>query len=97
MVCRRIRNILYFLVYEKSELLKLFYSAYYLCILAKFLQLCLTLCNPTDCSLPESSVCGTLQTRKLSGLPFLPPGDLPNLGIEPTSLISCVGRQTLHH
>ena len=30
---------------------------------AKLVQLCLTLCNPRDCSPPGSSVCGILQTR----------------------------------
>ena len=48
-------------------------------------QLCLTLCDPMDCSLPGSSVHGILQARILSGLPFLSPGDLPNPGIEPRS------------
>ena len=32
---------------------------------AKLLQLCLTLCNPMDCSPPGSSVYGILQTRIL--------------------------------
>ena len=33
-----------------------------------------------------------------SGLPFPSPGDLPNPGIEPISLIpTCVGRQALYH
>ena len=32
---------------------------------AKSLQSCLTLCDPKDCSLPGSSVQGTLQTRTL--------------------------------
>ena len=31
-----------------------------------------------------------------SGLPFPPPGDLPDPGIEPAS-VSCVGRRALHH
>ena len=31
--------------------------------------LCLTLCDPMDCSLPGSSVHGILQARILSGLP----------------------------
>ena len=35
-----------------------------------------------------SSVHGILQARTLSGLPFPPPGDLPNPGIEPGSLMS---------
>ena len=30
-------------------------------------QLCLTLCDPTDCSPPGSSVYGTLQVRILEG------------------------------
>ena len=34
-----------------------------LCIHAKSLQLCLTLCDPVDCSLPGSSIHGILQAR----------------------------------
>ena len=34
---------------------------------------------------PGSSVHGISQTRKLGGLPFPSPGDLPDPGIEPTS------------
>ena len=39
---------------------------------AKLLQLCLTLCNSTDYSLPCSSVCGILQARILEwvAIPF---------------------------
>ena len=36
-----------------------------LCVRAKSLQLCLTLCNPMDCSPPVSSVHGVLQARIL--------------------------------
>ena len=32
---------------------------------AKLLQSCLTLCDPRDCSLPDSSVPGILQARIL--------------------------------
>ena len=46
-------------------------------------QLCPTLCNPKDCSLPSSSVHGILLARIWSGLPFPSPGDLHNPGIEP--------------
>ena len=50
---------------------------------------CPTLCDPRDCSPPGSSVLGICQARThWSGLPFPPPGDLPNPGIEPTSLMS---------
>ena len=55
---------------------------------AKSLQLCLTLCDAMDCSLPGSSVHGILQARILGGLPCPPPGDLPNPGIEHMSLVS---------
>ena len=33
-------------------------------------QLCLTLCDPMDCSLPGSTVHGIFQARYWSGLPF---------------------------
>ena len=55
---------------------------------AKLLQTCPTLCNPMDHSSPGSIVHGILQVEYWSGLPFPPPGDLPNRGIEPTSLMS---------
>ena len=45
-----------------------------------------TLCNPMDCSLPSSSVHADSRQEYWSGLPCPPPGDLPNPGIEPTSL-----------
>ena len=49
-------------------------------------QLCLTLCDPMDCSPSGSSVHGIFQARILEcGLPFPPPGDLPHPGIEPGS------------
>ena len=51
-------------------------------------QSCSTLYNPMDCSPPGSSAHGILQARILSGLlcPF--PGDLPDLGTKPISLVS---------
>ena len=45
-------------------------------------QLCPTFCNPMHCSLPVSSVHGSLQQVYWSGLPFPFPGDLPDPGIE---------------
>ena len=50
-----------------------------------FAQLCPTLHDPMDCSLPGSLVHGIFQVRILDGLPFPPPGDLPNSGMELTS------------
>ena len=52
------------------------------------LQSCLTLCDPTDCSPPGSSVHRILQARILELLLCPPPGDLPNPGVEPESLMS---------
>ena len=51
-------------------------------------QLFLTLCDPTDCSPPGSSVHGILQARILERLPFLSPRVLPDPGIE--KLYACV-------
>ena len=41
------------------------YGISFACIHAKLLQLCPTLCDPIDCSLPGSSVHGILQARTL--------------------------------
>ena len=69
-----------------------------MCVGAKTLQPCPTLCDLMDCSLPGSSVHGILLQASLSmgfssqeywnGLPCPPPGDLPNPGVEPSSLMS---------
>ena len=56
------------------------------CVSAKSLQSCLTLCDPMDCSPPGSM--GFSRQEYWSGLPCPPPGDLPHPGIESTSLIS---------
>ena len=66
----------------------------HVCVCAKLLQLCLTLCNPMDCSPPGSSVHGILQARILQWVACPPSGDLPNPGIKPVSLKSptLVGR-----
>ena len=49
-----------------------------------YVQFCLTHCDPLDCSPPASSVHEIFQARILewSGLPFPPPGDLPDPGIK---------------
>ena len=56
------------------------------CVHAKSLQLCPALFDAMECSLPDSSVHGIFQTW--SGLPFPSPGDLPDPGTEPVSLLS---------
>ena len=57
------------------------------CVHAKLLQLCLTLSNFIHCSSPGSSVHGILQARILEWV-AISPGDLPDPGIKPISLMS---------
>ena len=59
----------------------------YLCC-AKSLQLCPTLCDPMNHSLPGSCGHGIFQARNWSGSSFPTPGDLPSPGIEPASPVS---------
>ena len=72
----------------------------YVCMRAKLLQSCPTLCNPLDYSPIGSCVpvsMGFSRQRYWSGLPLPPPGDLPDPGLEPVSRVSCIGRQVLYH
>ena len=64
---------------------------------AKLLQLCLTLCNPMDCSLPGSSVHGVLQTRILewAAMPSSRGSSRPRNRTHVSS-VSCIGRW-VHH
>ena len=61
-------------------------------------QSCLTLCDPTDCSLPGSSFHGILQARILEGVAISyfrgssPPRDRTHF-----SWVSCIGRWMLYH
>ena len=55
---------------------------------AKLLQLCSTLCDPMDCSLPGSSVRGILQAGILKWVAITSSRDLPNPGIKLVSLTS---------
>ena len=50
-------------------------------LLCFFIQLCWTLCNPTDCNLPGSSVHEDSPGK--SELPCSPPGDIPKRHVEP--------------
>ena len=65
-------------------------SAY---VCTKLLQLCLTLCNPMDCSPPGSSVHGILEARILEWVAMLsywgssPPRDQTHI-----SYVSCIGK-----
>ena len=58
-----------------------------MCLYAKLLQSFPTLCNALDCTPPDSSVpMGFNRQEYWSGLPFPPPGDLSDPGIELLSL-----------
>ena len=64
---------------------------------AKSLQLCLTLCNPMDCSLPGSSVHGILLKAKILEWVVVPSSrgsSQPRDGSH-ASYVSCTGRQVL--
>ena len=61
-----------------------------MCVHAKSLQSCPTVCDPMDCSLPGSSVHGD-SPGKNTGVGCPPPEDLPNSGIRPKSLALQVG------
>ena len=50
--------------------------------------LCVTLCDPKDCSPPGSFFYGIFQARIIEWSPFPPPGDLPDPGIESVSQVS---------
>ena len=53
---------------------------------SKSLQSCPTLCNPMDYIAHQASLSIELSRQEYwSGLPCLPPGDLPNPGIKPRS------------
>ena len=62
-------------------------------------KLCLSLCYPVDCSLPNSSahVISQAQEEYRSGLAFPPLGDLPDPGMEPESPALAGGFFTLSH
>ena len=78
-------------VYQKLDgfFLNVFTYNSIVCVHAKSLQSCLTLCNPMDHSPQGSFVHGILQARVPEcSLPCILPGDLSNPRIEPTSLRS---------
>ena len=58
------------------------------CPCAKLLQSCPTLCNRMLWSPPGSPVHGSLQARIVECVAMPPPGNLPDPGIKPASLVS---------
>ena len=67
------------------EVLTLYIKCAVLCLVT---QSSPTLCNPTDCSPPNSSVHTILQARILELVTMPSSRDLPDPGMEPTSLMS---------
>ena len=60
-----------------------------MCVCAKSLQLCLILCNPVDYIAHQVPLPMGFSGQEYWGrLPCLPPGDLPDLGMELMSLLS---------
>ena len=64
------------------------------CLCAKSLQLCSTLCNPMDCSPPGSSVHGILQARSGWVAVSFSQGSSPP---RDWTLTSCIGKWSLNH
>ena len=75
-----------------NSLSQTFYSLW-ACVLSRFSHI--QLCDPMVWGLPGSSVHGILQARILESVAYPPPRDLPNPGIEPTSLMSPALASTL--
>ena len=57
-------------------------ACFLMCVCAKLLWSCLTLCDLIDYSPPVSSIHGITQARILEWVAFLPSGDLPHLGMK---------------
>ena len=68
----------------------------HVCVLSHFshVQLCTTLWT-VSCLAPLFM--GFSRQEYWSEVPYPPPGDLPDPGIEPVSYVSCIGRQVLYH
>ena len=69
-----------------------------MCVYAKSLQSCLTLCNPMACSPPGSSVHGILQASIMEwvAMPSSRGSSQPRDQTH-VSYVSCIGRQVLYH
>ena len=59
-----------------------------MCAAAKWFQLYPSFCDPMDCACQAFLSMGFSKQEYWSELPCPPPGDLPDPGIEPVSLIS---------
>ena len=69
----------------------------HLCVCAKLLQSCPTLCDPVDCNPPGSSVHGILQARVLEQVAiYSSKGSSQPRDSTHVSLVSCIGRRVLY-
>ena len=68
----------------------------YMCLLSFFSRIWLFL-TPWTIAHQVLLSMGFFRQEYWSGLPFPPPGDLPDPGIECKSHVSCTGRQVLYH
>ena len=71
---------------------------FYVVCVCVLTQLCLTLCNPMDCSLPDSSVHGIFQARILEWVTI----SHSRRSCQPTdqtciSCVFCISRQIVYH
>ena len=73
------------MVFETARSFVINFDTEILCLCAQSLQSCPTLRGTVDRSLPNSSVHGFSSQEYWSGLPFPPPGGLPDSGFEPAS------------
>jgi len=65
------------------------WNIYIVCVRVRLVaQLCVTLCSPLNCSPQAPLSLGFSRQEYCSGLPFSSPRDLPDPGMEPTSLVS---------
>ena len=64
-----------------------FFPGSFFCCCCLVDKLCLTLCDPMDCSLPGSSVCGVSQARVLDWVAISFSRGSSDPGIKPTSLL----------
>ena len=81
--CTNYSKMQYFSVAIYQYICDIYWTCVCVCMCVLVAQTCPTLCHPTDCNPPSSSVHGILQAKYWSGLPFPSPEDLPDPGIKP--------------
>ena len=91
-------NIISFIMFPLLKKMHPSIQRYITVVLAKLLQLCPTLCDPIDCSLPGSSVHGIFQARILEWV-VMPSSRVSSQPRDGTSVsyVSCMGRSVLYH